>query len=149
MKPLALPILALSFAACSPIQKEMHDSETRIEEEHLLDAGFKIMIADTKERQDMFSTLPSEHLSRLQRPEGVFYIYADPDTCGCFYVGRDIEFQKLQQLAVDSRVSSQALMTHEIQQEYQSGWGAATPWGFWTPGGIGANPMGTPAWDPH
>lgn len=149
LRPTLILLSALLLTACGSINSEIKDSETRIEEEHLLDAGFKIMIADTKERQDMMNSLPPESITRIQRPEGVFYIYADPDTCACLYVGRDIEFQKLQQLAIDRRISDRALAANELRQDQQSGWGAPTPWGYWGPGGWGSNPNGTPAWDPH
>lgn len=140
---------ALLLAACSSIDAKFKDSETRIEEQHLLDAGFKIMIADTKERQDMMNSLPPESITRMERPEGVFYLYADPDTCACLYVGRDIEFRKLQQLAVDRQISDRALVANELRQDQQSGWGTPAPWGYMTPGGWGSNPMGNPSWDPN
>ncbi len=143
-------VASLLFTGCSSINSEIKDSENRIEEQHLLDAGFKIVIADTKETQDLMNTLAPEAITRIERPEGVFYIYADPDTCACLYVGRDIEFQKLQQLAVDRQLSDQALIAHELSEDQQSGWGTMTPWGYWgEPDGWNNNPYGTPAWDPH
>ena len=139
----------LLLTGCGSIGSEIRDSGTRLTEEHLLTAGFKIMIADTEERQEMMNALPPESLSRIQRPEGVYYIYADPDTCACLYVGRNIEYQKLQQLAIDRQISNQALVANEIREDYQSGWGVATPWGFRGQSGWGANPDGNPAWDPQ
>lgn len=145
--PALLSILLLP--GCSSIGSKIKDSETRIEEQHLLDAGFKIMTADTKERQDMMNSLSPESITRIPRPEGVYYIYADPDTCACLYVGRDIEYQKLQQLAVERQISDRALATNELRQDEQSGWGAPAPWGYMAPGGWGSNPMGNPSWDPN
>ena len=72
---------ALFFSGCSSINSEIKDSRNRIEEQHLLDAGFKIVIADTKETQDLLNSLAPEAITRIDRPEGLFYIYADPDTC--------------------------------------------------------------------
>ena len=40
-------------------------------------------------------------MTRIPRPDNVYYIYSDPDLCSCLYVGRQQEFDHLQQLSVD------------------------------------------------
>jgi hypothetical protein len=138
------------LAACTSIKQDIRESGARSMENQLRAAGFKIMIADTQERQNMLNGLPPERVTRIPRPDNVYYIYPDPDVCHCLYVGRETEFQNLQQLSRDSAQSNQALITHEIQENQQAGWAPSGPWGNWGYWGItNPNSMGRPAWDPE
>ena len=137
-----IPGLALLLASCAQIK----DSDTRLTEEHLLTAGFKIMMADTPERQGMLNGLDPETISRIPRPEAVYYIYADPDVCSCLYVGRQQEFDRLQELAVERQISDRQMVANELQQDQSLGWGPTGPWGnSW----MGGNNAGRPNWDPN
>jgi hypothetical protein len=106
------------------------------------------MIADTKARQEMLHSLTPETISRIPRPDNVYYIYADPVLCSCLYVGREIEYRKLQQLAADLRISDEQMIANEIREDQQAGWGPTGAWGKWGYWGMNPNSMGRPAWDP-
>ena len=143
-----LGLLALS--ACTTIKHDMRESSTRSMEDQLKAAGFKLMLADTQERQKMLTTLPPERVTRIPRPNNVYYIYSDPDLCSCLYVGRQQEFDHLQQLSVDMANANQAMVTHEIAENQQAGWSPSGPWGnmgYW--GLTNPNSMGRPAWGPE
>ncbi len=143
-----LGLLALS--ACTTIKHDMRESSTRSMEDQLKAAGFKLMLADTKERQKMLTTLPPERVTRIPRPDTVYYIYSDPDLCSCLYVGRQQEYDHLQQLSVEMANANQAMVTHEIAENQQAGWSPSGPWGnmgYW--GLTNPNSMGRPAWDPE
>lgn len=142
--------LALGFVGCSSVQHEIRESNARSTENQLRAAGFKIMLADTEEKQKMLNGLPRETVTRIPRPENVYYIYPDPDLCSCLYVGREQEYNKLQQLSADMVKSNQATITHEIAENQQAGWGPSGAWGNWGYWGItNPNSMGRPAWDPE
>ncbi len=141
---------AVLLTACTTLKHEYRESNARSMEEQLRDAGFKVMLADTQERQKMLTTLRPETLTRIPRPDNVYYIYADPDLCSCLYVGRESEYDKLQQLSADMAKSNQAMITHEIAENQQAGWAPSGPWGNWGYWGItNPNSMGRPAWDPE
>jgi hypothetical protein len=145
----ALMIL-VAMAGCATVKHEMKESSTRSMENQLKAAGFKIMMADTAERQRMLTGLPPESVTRIPRPDNVYYIYPDPDVCNCLYVGRETEYDKLQQLSQDMASSNQAMITHEIAENQQAGWSPSGPWGnmgYW--GLTNPNSMGRPAWDPE
>ena len=144
MTPLlrTLPALALLLSACAQVR----DSDTRLTENHLLTAGFKIMLADTVERQRMLNALPPETVTRIPRDDTVYYIYADPDLCSCLYVGREAEFQRLQELALERRDSDRRMIANELDQDARLGWGPTGPWGQW---GMNGNYTGRPNWDPN
>lgn len=148
--PAAILLAALAMSSCATVQHEMRESSTRSMEYQLKAAGFKIMLADTAERQRMLNGLPPETVTRIPRPDNVYYIYPDPDVCSCLYVGRETEYEKLQQLSADLANSNQAMITHEIAENEQAGWAPSGPWGnmgYW--GLTNPNSMGRPAWDPE
>lgn len=137
-------LISLLSAGCATLGPETAPSRIRLTEDNLLTAGFKIMIADTQDRQRMLHSLPAETISSIPREDHTYYIYPDPELCGCLYVGREIEFAKLEQLAIDRQISNQALMTHELQEDEMSGWGPPAPWNYLA----NPNSMGRPEWDP-
>jgi len=143
MKPLSrtltLAWLALALAACAQLKQ----SGNRFEEGQLREAGFKLMLADRADRQQMLNSLPADTLTRIQREDDAYYIYPDPDGCVCLYVGREAEFRKLQQLAVDLQNSNQQLMYNDMAASSANGWGPLGPWGSW------GDYTGRPNWDPH
>jgi hypothetical protein len=142
LRPLFFAALALSLAACAQIK----ESGNRLEESHLRDAGFKIMLADREDRQQMLKSLPSDTITRIQKDDSVYYIYPDPDGCVCLYVGREAEYRRLQQLAVERQVSDQQLRYNDMAASYANGWGPMGPWGNW---GVNGNYTGRPSWDPY
>lgn len=139
LRTLALAWLASGLAACA----EIKESGNRLEETHLRQAGFKIMLADRADRQQMLNSLSPDTITRLQKDGNFYYIYPDPDGCICLYVGREAEYRKLQQLAVDFQVSNQQLMYNDMAASSANGWGPMGPWGSW------GNYTDRPNWDPY
>jgi hypothetical protein len=141
MKPLSRTLIfsCLALAACAQIQQ----SGNSFEEGQLREAGFKMMQANNADRQQMLKSLPSDTITRIQREDDAYYIYPDPDDCVCLYVGREAEFRKLQQLAVDLQNSNRQLMYNDMAASSANGWGPMGPWGSW------GNYTGRPNWDPY
>ena len=131
--------LTASLAACA----QMKESSNRFEEGQLRAAGFKIMLADRADRQQMLSSLPADTITRIQKEGKAYYIYPDPDGCVCLYVGREAEFLKLQQLAVELQQENQQLMLNDMEASSANGWGPMGPWGSW------GNYTDRPNWDPY
>ena len=146
----ALIATALTLAGCAEVKHDFRESSTRSMENQLKAAGFKIMLADTAERQKMLQSLPPETVTRIPRPDNVYFIYPDPDVCSCLYVGRQPEYERLQQLGAEMAQANRAMITHEIEENQQAGWAPSGPWGNWGYWGItNPNSMGRPAWDPE
>jgi len=122
-------------------------------------AGFKVLLADTSEKQQMLHTLPAKTVTRVDRPDNTYYIYADPDLCSCLYVGRQAEYDRFTSLGIERQISNEQLMANEMAEDRKVGWGPTGPWGYWGwgsggyAGGYGAPTYGgsyylRPAWDP-
>jgi hypothetical protein len=145
----ALSGLSLCLNACAPlqdVQSNFQDQSARLEESQLTRAGFKLVLADTMNLQKILSTLPAYTINRVPLQDADYYIYPDPDSCACLYVGRTAEYQKLQELQVELQLSDQQLMVNDMTAAAQSGydWQSMGPWGV-----INSNNLGKPNWDPH
>jgi hypothetical protein len=92
-------------------------------------AGFKVMAADTAEKQTMLHTLPPRTVTRIVRPDNTYYIYADPDLCACLYVGRAQEYDHLTRLGAERQISDEQLLANEAAQNQAAGWGPVGAWG--------------------
>lgn len=149
-RSVSIVLLPLSLLACSTVKHEIAESNARDMEYQLHAAGFKVMLADTNEKQNLLKRLPSGTVSRYPAGSTVYYMYPDPVVCSCLYVGRETEFRNLQRLAVDLGRSNQAMISHEIAENEQAQWGPSGPWGnmgYW--GITNPNSMGRPAYDPE
>jgi hypothetical protein len=131
-------LLGASVAACTPIER----STSRGMETELSLAGFKVMAADTAEKQKMLHTLPPRSVTRIVRPDNTYYIYADPDLCACLYVGREAEYDNFKHLGVERQLSDEQLAANEVAQGQAAGWTPSGPWGGWGWGGAGYGGMG-------
>lgn len=58
-------VVCLIFTGCSGVKHEIAESSARNMEFQLHEAGFKILLADTQERQDLLTKLPPGKVSRL------------------------------------------------------------------------------------
>jgi hypothetical protein len=59
-------------------------------------AGFTIKYADTPEKLALLRRLPADKLVTRTRNGKIYYIYADPGTCRCAYVGTLQAYQAYQ-----------------------------------------------------
>ena len=115
---LAIAVLALGLLACAPNP----DQQTASKENRLLAAGFKKRPIGTEAQLADFRQIPA-HLIRPATWRGkIVYVYADPNMCGCLYIGS--------KTAYNSYV--QGAQTRFVQESYNSatrddGY-SASPW---------------------
>jgi hypothetical protein len=131
-RAIAISLISL-LAACAQMQR----ASNRGMESELSLAGFKVLIADTAEKQTMLHTLSPRTVTRMDRPDGTYFFYADPDLCSCLYVGRQAEYDAYQKLLVERQLSDQQMYANEMAQDRQVGWGPTGPWGYSGYGGGG------------
>ena len=81
----------VSLAGCAGVET----SDTRSAERALSTAGFQARPADTPAKVAHLGTLPARTLVRRTVGSETRYVYADPATCKCLYVGGDAEYQRL------------------------------------------------------
>ena len=103
---LAIPVLAFGLLACAPNP----DQGPLNKENMLVAAGFKKRSIKTEAQLADFRNIPA-HLIRPTSYKGrKVYVYADPDICGCLYMGGPT--------AYNTYISG--AMARNMRQEYKS-----------------------------
>ena len=126
-KPRIICILtaALFVAGCAGMQSA---NTTNL----LTAAGFRARTPQTPKQQELYAALPPYQVQRATVPgKGVFYVYKD-EKAGLAYVGREQEYQRYQQLAIQQQIAQDQYAAAEMRADaawrWYGGWG---PRGIW------------------
>ena len=91
-------------------------------------AGFHARTPQTPRQQQMYAALPPYKVERASVPgKGTFYVYKD-EKAGVAYVGREPQYQRYQQLAVQQQIAQDYYMAATMPPMYARGW-----YGAWGP----------------
>ena len=95
-------------------------------------AGFRAHTPQTPKQQQIFAALLPYQIQRATVPgRGVFYVYKDANA-GLAYIGREADYQRYQQLAVQQQIATNYYMAAQMQQAAAWQWyGAWGPRAFW------------------
>ena len=122
---LAAAVRALFVAGCAEVGS---GNTTSL----LTAAGFRAHTPQTPKQQQIYAALPPYQVHRATvKGKGVFYIYKD-EKAGIAYVGREQEYQRYHQLAVQQQIAQNYYMAAEMDRAAAFGWyGAWGPRAFW------------------
>jgi hypothetical protein len=95
-------------------------------------AGFRARTPQTPKQQQIYAALPPYQVERATVPgKGVFYVHKD-EKAGLAYVGREQEYQRYQQLAIQQQIAQNYYMAAEMDRAAAWGWyGAWGPRAYW------------------
>ena len=91
-------------------------------------AGFRARTPQTPTQQQIYASLPPYHVERATVKGHVFYVYKD-EKAGVAYVGREQEYQRYHELAVQQQIAQNYYMAAEMDRAAAFGW-----YGAWGPG---------------
>ncbi len=77
-------------------------------------AGFRLLAADTPPRIESMRGMPSLVFSRVLRGGREYFVYADPVSCLCLYVGTPANYQRFLQLAAETEMSAMQSVARDI-----------------------------------
>src|SRR5689334_25170534 len=97
---------------------------TKERESMLSAAGFKIVPANTPEREAHLKSLPADKITPVQRQGTTYYTFPDPKN-NVLYVGQEAQYQKYRQLRYQKQLADEQLETAQMNE---NAWGA---WGAW------------------
>jgi hypothetical protein len=100
---------------------------TKERENMLSAAGFKMVPANTPEREAHLKSLPADKITPVQRQGTTYYTFPDPKN-NVLYVGQEAQYQKYRQLRYQKQLADEQLETAQMNE---NAWGA---WGAWGPG---------------
>jgi hypothetical protein len=125
--------IILIFAATTALLVTGCASMTSANTESLLSAaGFRVRTPQTPNQQQIYAALPPYQVERATvKGKGVFYVYKD-EKAGVAYVGREQEYQRYQQLAIQQQIAQDQYMAAEMERDAAWQWyGAWGPRAFW------------------
>ena len=95
-------------------------------------AGFRARTPQTPKQQQIYAALPPYQVERATiKGKGVFYVYKD-EKAGLAYVGREPEYQRYQQLAIQQQIAQERYMAAQMEADAAWQWyGAWGPRGLW------------------
>jgi hypothetical protein len=94
-------------------------------------AGFRARTPQTPQQQQMYASLPPYKVERAHVKGKIFYVYKD-EKAGLAYIGREQEYQRYQQLAVQQQIAQDRYMAAEMERTAAWQWyGAWGPYGVW------------------
>jgi len=125
---LILPLVALglSVTGCATIRAH----QTAETEQILAAAGFQVKLADTPEKLAHLQTLTPRKVVRQVRDGQPQYVYADPETCKCVYVGDEQRYQKFQELSLQKKIADEQMSEALANWDASMGWEGWGRWGW-------------------
>jgi hypothetical protein len=97
-------------------------SMTSANTESLLSAaGFRVRTPQTPKQQQIYAALPPYQVQRATVKGQVFYVYKD-EKAGVAYVGREQEYQRYQQLAIQQQIAQNQIMAAEMERQAALDW---------------------------
>ena len=117
--------LGLSVTGCASVRAH----QTAETEQILAAAGFQVEPADTPERLAYLQTLTPRKVVPDVREGQPQYVYADPQTCKCLYVGDEPRYQKFQELSLQKKIADEQLSAARANWDASMNWWGG-PWGW-------------------
>ena len=90
-------------------------------------AGFRAHTPQTPRQQQIYAALPAYKVERAAIKGHVFYVYKD-EKAGIAYIGREPEYQRYHELAVQQQIAQNYYMAAEMDRAAAFGW-----YGAWGP----------------
>ena len=90
-------------------------------------AGFHVRTPQTPVQKEVYNALPAYHVERVSEGNKVLYVYKDEGE-GVAYVGREPEYQRYKQLAIQQQIAQDYYMASQWNGYYSHRW-----YGAWGP----------------
>jgi len=113
-------LVVLALVGCSSTIKS---PRAQTVESELASSGFRMVVPDTPQKQELVKRLPKRKLTEGMRNGKRYYWFADPDGCGCVYMGGEAAYRRYDQLAQardnikSNRADVNSLRTVESEEE--------------------------------
>jgi hypothetical protein len=111
---------ALLLAGCA----EMEVTNTK---SLLSAAGFQVRTPQTARQKEIYAALPPYKVERGTVNGKTFYVFKD-ENAGVAYVGREPEYQRYKQLAIQQQIAQDYYMAATMNSTWSRGW-----YGAWGP----------------
>src|SRR5205085_4184455 len=94
-------------------------------------AGFITRTPETPKQKEIYASLPAYKIQRATYKDMVVYVYKD-EKAGIAYLGRELEYQRYQRLAIRQRITEDQYMAAEMDRQaalrFYGGFGVRRVW---------------------
>jgi hypothetical protein len=90
-------------------------------------AGFRVRTPETARQKEIYAALPPYKVERGTVNGKTFYVFKD-EKAGTAYVGRELEYQRYRQLAIQQQIAQDYYMASTMNSTWARGW-----YGAWGP----------------
>lgn len=108
---------ALATTGCASLDRSLAASDAQSVETQLRFAGFHLLPSDTPERIASMHALPPLAFSRVLRDGRPYFVYADPDSCLCLWVGTRANYDRFLQLSAEAQMSAQQAVAEDFDMQ--------------------------------
>ena len=115
----ALALVSLAGCATARISRR---------EDHLSAAGFVVRQADTPARAEMLRRLPPHQFVRRMNNDKTVYVFADPNVCGCLYVGSEEAYNQYKRDHMQRQMADEQALTAREYNDARWNWNAWGPY---------------------
>jgi hypothetical protein len=84
-------------------------------------AGFRARTPQTAKQKQIYASLPAYKVHRVTVKGQVFYVYKD-EKAGLAYIGREQEYQRYQQVAIQQQIAQDQYMAAEMDRDAALNW---------------------------
>lgn len=126
MKPIFKPLTIIAGLALLVLVTGCATTQTASTTDMLTTAGFKLVNADTPQKQELLKSLPAERLSLVTFKGKKFYVQP-AETPNQAYVGTEKEFHAYEQLRTAQQLRNDQLLAAQMNQDAMMRWNAWGP----------------------
>jgi hypothetical protein len=123
-----LPLIVLLFSGCAAIEQADRSNTERL----LAAAGFKVLPANTTERQPSLESARPYKVERKLKGDEVYYFYACPDQ-SIAYIGNQTDYSKYRELELQQEIANQNTIASENTVLAAQQW---NDWRVWGPSAV-------------
>lgn len=126
MKPIFKPLTIIAGLALLVLASGCATTQTAQTTDLLTTAGFKLVNADTPQKQELLQSLPTGQLSLVTFKGKKFYVQpaATPNQA---YVGTEKEFHAYEELRIARQMRNDQLLAAQMNQDAMMRWNAWSP----------------------
>ena len=107
----------LAVTGCAGLEQSMAASDAEGVETQLRFANFRLIPSDTPQRIESMGSMPPLAFSRVLRGGSPYFVYADPVSCRCLWVGTPANYERFLQLSAEAQMSAQQAVAQDIEMQ--------------------------------
>jgi hypothetical protein len=108
---------AVALSGCAGLEQSMQASDAQEVETQLRFANFRLIPSDTPQRIESMRSLPPLAFSRVLRRGQPYFVYADPVSCMCLWVGTRADYDRFLQLSAEAQMNTQQEIAQDIEMQ--------------------------------